>query len=227
MGANARGCVHREAPRGECVKLGMFGATGKVGRALVARALETGHEVTALVRDPSKLSLTHPKLRVVKGDATNAKDVDAIVEGQEAILNALGPTKTSPKNILEINTGLVIDAMKRFGAKRTVVVGGAGMRVPQDSQDFGTQAIGWLISKIIADAVKDKQKQFDMLKQSGLEFVILRAPQIKDGPKIGKYTIGYPPMGFGAQITPADLSEAMLEMLSSDKFLGTAPAVRS
>jgi putative NADH-flavin reductase len=209
------------------VKLGIFGATGKVGQALVARALETGHEVTALARDPSKLNLTHPKLHVVKGDATNAKDVDAIVQAQDAILNALGPTKTSPKNILEISTGLTVSAMKRFGVKRLIVVGGAGMRVPQDSQDFGTQAIGWLISKIIADAVKDKQKQYDLLKQSGLEFVILRAPQIKDGPKVGRYTIGYPPMGFGAQITPADLSDAMLEMLTGDKFLGTAPAIRS
>ena len=187
------------------MKLAIFGATGKVGRALTARALEVGHEVTALVRDPAKLTIAHPKLRVVKGDATNATDVQAVVQNQDAVLNALGPTKTSAKNVLEVNTRLVIAAMKQYGVGRTVIVGGAGMRMPQDSKDFGTQAIGWIISKIIADAVADKQRQLELLKNSGVEFVILRAPQI----------------------TPADLSDAMLEMLVSDQFLGTAPAIRS
>ena len=209
------------------MKLAIFGATGKVGRALTARALEAGHEVTALVRDPAKLTISHTKLRVVKGDATNASDVAAVVQGQDAVLSALGPTKTSPKDVLTINTRLVIAAMKQSGVRRTVIVGGAGMRMPQDSQDFGTQAIGWIISKLLAAMVADKQRQLELLEKSGLEFVILRAPQITSGERKGKYTIGYPPMGPGAQITPADLSDAMLEMLVSDQFLGTAPAIRS
>ena len=49
----------------------------------------------------------------------------------------------------------------------------------------------------------------------------------RSGERKGKYTIGYPPMGPGAQITPADLSDAMLEMLVGDKFLNSAPAIRS
>ena len=210
------------------MKLVIFGATGKVGSILTTRALELGHEVTALVRDPAKLAqISHAKLRVLQGDATNATDVDAAMQGQEAVLNALGPTKTSPKDVLEINTRLVIVAMKKYGVRRTVIVGGAGMRLPQDSQDFGTQAIGWIISKVIPAAVADKKRQLELLQASGVEFVILRAPQITSGTRKGKYTVGYPPMGPGAQITPADLSDAMLEMLVSDEFLGTAPAIRS
>jgi putative NADH-flavin reductase len=209
------------------MKLVLFGATGKVGKELTARALAGGHEVTALVRNPAKLEISHAKLRVLQGDATNAGDVASVIQGQDAVLNALGPTKTSPKNVLEINTRLVIAAMKQYGVRRTVIVGGAGMRMPQDSKDFGTQAIGWIISKIIADAVADKQRQLELLINSGLEFVILRAPQITSGERKGKYTVGYPPMGPGAQITPADLSDAMLEMLTSNEFLNSAPAIRS
>ena len=209
------------------MKLVIFGATGKVGHALTTRALEVGHEVTVLVRNPAKLNVSHAKLRVIKGDATNASDVAAVVQGQDAVLNALGPTKTSPKDVLEINTRLVIAAMKQSDVRRTVIVGSAGIRMPQDSNDFGTQAIGWIISKIIPDAVADKQRQLESLQVSGVEFVILRAPQITSGERKGKYTIGYPPMGLGAQITPADLSDAMLEMLVSDEFLNSAPAIRS
>ncbi len=209
------------------MKLAVLGATGKVGSKLTARALELGHEVTALVRDPTKLEITHARLRVLQGDATNAGDVASLVQGQDAVLNALGPTKTSPKDVLAISTRLVIVAMKQFNVRRTVIVGGAGMRVPQDSKDFGTQAIGWIISKVMADAVADKQRQYELLQNSGVEFVILRAPQIKSGPRTGKCTIGYPPMGPGAQITPEDLSDAVLEMLVSDEFLNSAPAIRS
>lgn len=209
------------------MKLAILGATGKVGRTLTARALEVGHEVTALVRNPAKLEISHAKLRVRQGDATNAADVASLIRGQDAVLNALGPTKSSPKDVLEINTRLVIAAMKQFGVRRTVIVGGAGMRMPQDSQDFGTRAIGWLVSKIIPDAVADKKRQLELLQNSGVEFVILRAPQITSGERSGKYTIGYPPMGPGAQITPADLSDAMLEMLVNDEFLNSAPAIRS
>jgi putative NADH-flavin reductase len=209
------------------VKLAVFGATGKVGRTLTRRALEVGHEVTALVRDPAKLEVTHSRLRVVQGDATNAKDVDAVVGGHDAVLSALGPTKSSPKDILEVNTRLVVDAMKRHAVKRIVVVGGAGMTTPQDSQDFGTRFIGFLISRIIPDAVQDKRRQYEVLRSSGVEFVILRAPVITTAERKGKYTVGYPPMGFGAQITTADLSDAMLEALTSDAHLHQAPAIRN
>jgi putative NADH-flavin reductase len=209
------------------VKLALFGATGRVGHELTTRALVQGHEVTALVRDPARLGLTHAKLKVVKGNATNARDVSSVVQGQDAVLCALGPNKNSPKDILEQFTTHAIAAMKQHGVKRIAVVGGAGMRVPEDSKDVGTQAIGWLISKIIADAVKDKQKQYDLLRSSGVEFVILRAPVITTGERKGKYTIGHPPMGFGAQITTSDLSDAMLEMLTSNQHLGGAPAIRN
>jgi putative NADH-flavin reductase len=209
------------------VKLALFGATGKVGRELTSRALAQGHEVTALVRDPEKLGVTHAKLKLLKGDATKASDVSSVIQGQDAVLCALGPNKNSPKDILEQFTTHAIAAMKQHGVKRIVVVGGAGMRVPEDSQDFGTQAIGWMISKLIADAVKDKQKQYDLLRSSALNFVILRAPVITTSERKGKYTIGHPPMGFGAQITTADLSDAMLEMLTSDQHLGKAPAIRN
>lgn len=209
------------------MKLAILGATGKVGRTLTARALEVGHEVTALVRNPAKLEISHVKLRVRRGDATNAADVASLIQGQDAVLNALAPTKSSPKDVLEISTRLVIAAMKQCGVRRTVIVGGAGMRMPQDSQDFGTRAIGWLVSKIIPDAVADKKRQLELLQNSGVEFVILRAPQITSGERSGKYTIGYTPMVPGAQITPADLSDAMLEMLVNDEFLNSAPAIRS
>jgi putative NADH-flavin reductase len=68
----------------------VFGATGGTGRLLVHQALERGHRVTAFARDPSKLSMTHANLRVVRGDVLLPATVEAAVVGQEAVLSALG-----------------------------------------------------------------------------------------------------------------------------------------
>src|SRR3954462_6921560 len=72
------------------MKLLVFGATGGTGRALVEQALQQGHEVTAFVRNPAKVTPKHEKLKVVKGNVTDCHSVGAAVAGQDAVFSALG-----------------------------------------------------------------------------------------------------------------------------------------
>src|SRR5713226_7091416 len=78
----------------------IVGATGGTGRQLVEQALERGHVVTALARDPSALRVEHPRLTVVRGNVLDYPSVEAAVRGQDAVLSALGhkqffrPTRT-------------------------------------------------------------------------------------------------------------------------------------
>jgi putative NADH-flavin reductase len=72
------------------MKLLIFGATGGTGRQLVEQALEQGHEVTAFVRNPAKVTTKHEKLKVVKGNILDCHSVGAAVAGQDAIFSALG-----------------------------------------------------------------------------------------------------------------------------------------
>jgi len=72
------------------MKLLIFGATGGTGRQLVEQALAQGHEVTAFVRNPAKMTTQHEKLRVVKGNIMDCHSVGAAVAGQDAIFSALG-----------------------------------------------------------------------------------------------------------------------------------------
>jgi NADPH:quinone reductase-like Zn-dependent oxidoreductase len=88
------------APSGQPTRVLIVGATGGTGRHLVAQALERGHLVTALARDPSALRIEHPRLRVVSGNVLDYASVEAAVRGQEAVVSALGhkrffyPTRT-------------------------------------------------------------------------------------------------------------------------------------
>jgi putative NADH-flavin reductase len=83
------------------VKLLIFGATGATGRALVEQALEQGHEVTAFARNPEKVRTTHKNLHVAKGDIMDATSIAAAMQGQDAVLSALG-LKVNPWPIILI-----------------------------------------------------------------------------------------------------------------------------
>ncbi|MFL5595032.1 MAG: NAD(P)-dependent oxidoreductase, partial [Gemmatimonadaceae bacterium] len=73
------------------MKLVVFGATGNVGQRVVAEALRRGHEVTGVVRDPSAVQSPDKRVRLVKGDATNADDVAMVARGADAAVSAISP----------------------------------------------------------------------------------------------------------------------------------------
>ena len=75
------------------MRIAVFGATGATGRRVVEQALEAGHEVTALVRDPAALGVRHPRLEVVVGDIGQARRVEDVVRGQDAVISALGTNR--------------------------------------------------------------------------------------------------------------------------------------
>lgn len=72
------------------MKVLIFGATGGTGRALAAQALEQGHVVTAFARDPAKVRASQQNLTVARGNMLDSKSVEAAVQGQDAVLSALG-----------------------------------------------------------------------------------------------------------------------------------------
>jgi putative NADH-flavin reductase len=77
------------------VKLTIFGATGGTGRRLLERAIAEGHEVTAFVRNPSRMTARHERLEVVVGDVFDLEPVEEAVVGREAVISVLGSRRPS------------------------------------------------------------------------------------------------------------------------------------
>lgn len=109
------------------MQVALIGATGFVGAALLQELLQRGHEVVALVRDPSKLA-PQPHLRVVQGDAMDAQAVEAAVRGSDAVLSAYNAGWTNPHIYEDFMRGAraIVQGIKAAGVKRYLVVGGAG-----------------------------------------------------------------------------------------------------
>ena len=111
------------------MKIVVFGATGNVGREVVREALERGHEVVGVVRDPSSVQAPDARVTLVKGDATSAESVAQAVRGADAVVSAISPRPNArglaaPK--LVDNARAIIGGLKQAGVKRVLYVGGAG-----------------------------------------------------------------------------------------------------
>ena len=109
-------------------KVALIGASGFVGTAILKELLSRGHEVTAVVRNPEKVSVKSEKLNIVKADVSDVNALSDALKGNDAVISAYNPGWTNP-NIYEEtlkNYPLILKAVKQAGLKRLLIVGGAG-----------------------------------------------------------------------------------------------------
>ena len=99
------------------MKITIIAATGGVGRQLVGQALASGHDVTAVARNPAKLPPELLVARVVTADLArpDPQVLESAVAGADAVLSALGPLNNSDAGIAAPGTKAIIDAMRAAG----------------------------------------------------------------------------------------------------------------
>lgn len=209
------------------MKIAVFGATGRTGRHVVEQALARGDEIKALVRDPSKLGISDENLEVVQGDVLDSTKVADTVAGTDAVLIALGQTKTSPKDVQTRGTRNIVAAMKEHGVWRLVSLTGAGVRDPRDEPKLADKAITFLLKRLQPDVLKDAEGHAEVIRKSGLEWVLVRGPRLTDGPRTGEYRVGYVGKNSGTRASRADVAEFMLRQLEGDEYLGRMPMISS
>ena len=110
------------------MKIALIGATGFVGEAILTEALNRGHQVTALVRNPSKITIANPLLKVVKGDVQDEQAVTELAKGEDVVISAFNSGWTNPNIYDDYMKGAesIEAGVKQSGTKRLIVVGGAG-----------------------------------------------------------------------------------------------------
>lgn len=107
------------------MKIALFGASGMIGGRILEEALSRNHQVTAVVRDPSRITTTHPALSVVTGDILNPAQVAEIAAGHDVVINATNPGFEPGQTAVDAAHAL-LDGLKQTGVQRVLVVGGAG-----------------------------------------------------------------------------------------------------
>ncbi|GAB3907553.1 NAD(P)-dependent oxidoreductase [Larkinella knui] len=110
------------------MKIALIGASGYVGSALLKEALHRGYDVTAIVRNPEKITVDSSHLTVAQGDVLNEDEVAERVVGHDAVVSAYNPGWQNPAIYKEYLAGsqAIQNGVKKAGVKRLLVVGGAG-----------------------------------------------------------------------------------------------------
>jgi len=204
----------------------IVGATGGTGRLLVAQALERGCAVTALVRDPSRLPIHHPRLTVVKGNVLDAASVQAAMRGQDAVLSALGHRRyLYPTRILSDGTRNILRAMETHGVRRFVCETSLG--IGDSAGRLGLPFTLFVIPAVLPFYFRDKARQERIIAASAVEWVIVRPGVLTNGARRGQRRHGLRVGGFilPVRIARADVAEFMLDQLTSDTYLRAAPGV--
>lgn len=219
------------------MKLTIFAATGGVGRHLLDQALAAGYDVTAVVRNPRALPAG---VRVVTADLAVASpaDLEPAVAGADAALSGLGPRSRADAGIASRGTLAIVGAMRATGVQRVVVVSAAPVgtvaspgRPHPPHHDPGDGPVTRYVAMPLVKAVfrpvyDDLALMEDALRDSGLDWTVVRPPRLTDRPATGTYrtALGRNLRG-GLLVSRADVAHCMLAALDRPETVGQAVGV--
>jgi putative NADH-flavin reductase len=201
------------------MKLVVLGATGGTGLEIVRQAVEHGHSVTAFVRSAERLKPFQDRITIRQGDLLNSDELAEGITGHEAVLSGFGPRLPIAKadhDLLHRFALTLTRAMRHARVRRVVVESSAFLF--KDSIVPPTYLLGRLFFPgVIADASAMER----VLRESGLDWTILRPPRLTDKAYTGKYRIRerhLPPFGF--TISRADVADCFIKTVEDPASIG-------
>jgi uncharacterized protein YbjT (DUF2867 family) len=219
------------------VRLTIFGATGGTGRRLLERAIAEGHEVTAFVRNPSRMTARHERLEVVVGDVFDPAAVEGTVAGREAVVSVLGSRRPSnplhprspgdPKGPGSVGSENIVAAMKAHGLKRFVCQTAWGVGDSKEEPAIaGSLFMMVIVPPLLRDEYADKEAQERIVRESGLEWVIVRPMILTNGPWTNDFRVSVDlKPGRRPYISRADVADFLVRQLTDDTFVHKTPAI--
>jgi putative NADH-flavin reductase len=195
-------------------KLTIFGATGGTGRQLVRQALDAGHHVTAVVRDPARLPVRHAELEVMTADVTDPAALRPALSGRDAAVSALAASRRQG-DLATAAARATLAALDACGVRRLVVVSAVPVGPPPDGEPLWSRTLVLpLLRLAFRDTYADLAVMEEELRRSRAEWTVVRPPRLVDRPLTGAYqrVVGGNVPG-GTTIARADLAHAILRLL--------------
>jgi uncharacterized protein YbjT (DUF2867 family) len=185
------------------MNLTVLGAAGAAGVQLVEQALAAGHQVTALARSAENLTLTNPNLHVVQGDATDRAVVSQATKGADAVISVLGARGP----VIAEATRAVVAAAEQAGPDRIAML--SSFAVARDR----LKPVSKLVTRMaVGSQIKDKTAGEEVLRASGLDWTIVYATLLTNGPKTEpKVVPETEKVGMSQRISRADVASFLLQ----------------
>jgi uncharacterized protein YbjT (DUF2867 family) len=220
------------------MKLTIVAATGGIGRLLLERAVDAGHDVTAVVRTPSRLTRPVHAVAADLGAAT-AEELEPALVGADAVLSGLGPRSRADAGIASRGTRPLVAAMARAGVRRIVAVSAAPVATvaspgrpnppKHDPGDgfFMRHVASPMIVKLLRDVYVDLALMEDILRDSGLDWTAVRPPRLTNKPLTTYRTALGRNIRGGLFASRADVADYMLRALNQPESIGQTVGIAS
>ncbi len=199
--------------------IALFGGSGQTGKEFLKQALDNGYQIKALVRTPEKIQQQHGNLELIKGDVLNKADVDKTVAQSDIVVSLFGHVKGSPEWLQSNGTRHITEAMKAHGVKRIISLSGGGLPYKEKDQPKLPDKLIRLIMKVaVPKVLNDAVKHADVLKDSGVQWTVVRAPRLTNGEYKGQYRVGWVGVNASTQIARADLATFILKLVEEESY---------
>ncbi|HYS37342.1 MAG TPA: NAD(P)H-binding protein [Pseudonocardiaceae bacterium] len=219
------------------MKLTIVAATGGIGQQVVTQAIVAGHDVTAVVRNPARVTAN---VRTVQVDMTAADPItlESAIGGSDAVLSCLGPRSRAEEGVVTPGTRAVIEAMVATGVRRIVVVSAAPIgtmptpnRPHPPKHDPGEGVVMRyvltpIVKKVLRGNYSDLALTEELLRDSHLDWTAIRPPRLTDGPLTGTYrTAVGRNLRRGPLVSRADVAHYMLRVLDQPETIRQAMGI--
>ncbi|MGW1681729.1 NAD(P)-dependent oxidoreductase [Saccharopolyspora sp. NPDC002376] len=208
------------------MRITIFGATGGTGKQLIEQACAAGYQVTAVVRDPAKVTFKHPELTVVRADVMDPADIRPHIAGRDAVISAIGSSNVKgPTTVQTDSTASILKALDEAEVRRFLVVSNSGMITEGDGA-LTKHLVKPILWRFLKHPWTDMGHMEEVVRASGADWTILRPPMLTKGPRTGRYRTAVDrTVRGGNKVSRADLADCILRNLADNTSIRTAIAI--
>jgi len=208
------------------MKIAVFGSTGPCGQLIIKYALEKSYKVIAFARNPSKIRIENVNLKIIKGELDNITAIEEAIKDVDAVVSILGPKGNVKNTELSDGYSYIITAMKKYDVKRIVAMGTASVTDTEDKSVFKFRLLVSVVKSVIPGAYKEIVKIGSIIRNSSLDWTLIRIAILTNGKPSGKIKAGYygkAPLSL--TLSRADLAFFFVNQVEDKTYIQKAPAI--
>lgn len=205
------------------IKIAIIGGTGKSGSYLVKLLMNEGFHLKLLLRDPDKFTRNSSLIEIIKGSVADYEDVKTVTSGCQSVISMLGMGQPpSAPDIFSRSTSNILRAMDENSIQRYIVITGLNVDAPSDNKSSNIKAATDWMYKNYPLSTLDKQKEYNLLRVSNIDWTLVRLPMIELTDSRGPVLVNSEDCP-GDKISATDLAFFLKDQLFEDTYIKMAP----